>query len=192
MSGIIYNSFGSLTNGVLINGVANFYQPTKPTTRVDGSALVAGDLWYNSTTRLKWFWNGTYWLSEQSLKAETSFVFLNASSSPFLCGMQQLTNGNTSVFVERIHATVLTLGANDASNYWTLDFNIVDIFGAFSFSLGILNNANTDGAPTFLNSAVNTACINSNNRMFRITISKVLLPTQLYGAAAFYYREIAP
>jgi len=54
---------GFIPNGALINGVANFYTSTKPTIRVDGSALVIGDRWVNSSTGVEGFYNGTYWLS---------------------------------------------------------------------------------------------------------------------------------
>lgn len=56
-----------IPNGAIINGVANFCQSTKPTIRIDGSALVARDRWYNTSDGSNWFWNGTYWLSEQKI-----------------------------------------------------------------------------------------------------------------------------
>lgn len=54
---------GFLTDGVLINNVANFYSSTKPLTRVNGSSLVVGDVWTNPSTGVEGFWNGTYWLT---------------------------------------------------------------------------------------------------------------------------------
>lgn len=57
-----------LLNGVLIGGVANFVTATKPVVRVDGSALVIGDRWYNPSTGVDGFWNGTYWLTNPVIK----------------------------------------------------------------------------------------------------------------------------
>lgn len=59
-----------LPNNTRINGVEVFYQSTKPTVRGDGSPLVIGDRWYNPSSSYSWFWNGTYWLTEQFYEME--------------------------------------------------------------------------------------------------------------------------
>lgn len=46
--GMIYVSPSIIPNGALINNVCYINQSTKPTTRPDGSGLVARDRWYNS------------------------------------------------------------------------------------------------------------------------------------------------
>jgi hypothetical protein len=51
-----------IVDGAIINGIAHFVRSTKPTARIDGSALVARDRWYNSLTGDTGFFNGTYWL----------------------------------------------------------------------------------------------------------------------------------
>ena len=50
------------SDGQIINSVAHFVRSTTPTVRVDGSALVVGDRWFNPTTGQQGFWNGTLWL----------------------------------------------------------------------------------------------------------------------------------
>lgn len=69
-----------LPNNTKINGVEHFYQTTKPTTRGDGSALVAGDRWWKIDDGTEWFWNGTYWLSstKQIFKVYLQYDGLNA------------------------------------------------------------------------------------------------------------------
>jgi hypothetical protein len=81
MSGIIFDSKSVLPNGTLINGVANFYTGTKPTTRVDGSALVSGDLWFNPSTGAQGFWNNTYWLSSNLYKCTAINVLVSVGGS---------------------------------------------------------------------------------------------------------------
>jgi hypothetical protein len=70
---------GTLPDGALINGVANFYRSAKPTTRVDGSALVIGDRWINPVTGVEGFWNGTYWLSNQVRQSSGRVTGVSAS-----------------------------------------------------------------------------------------------------------------
>ena len=87
MSGIIFTgtsaggsgSGSSLPNGTLINGVCHIYQSAKPTTRPDGSSLVIGDLWYNTSTGVVGFWNGTYWLGKLQKIQWASTTNLSAS-----------------------------------------------------------------------------------------------------------------
>jgi hypothetical protein len=56
---------GFLPDGTIFGSTAYFSRSTKPVTRVDGSALVVGDLWHTPNTGVRGFWNGTYWLSPQ-------------------------------------------------------------------------------------------------------------------------------
>jgi hypothetical protein len=58
----------AIPNGAIINGIAHFNQDSKPTTRIDGSALVVRDKWYRTTDGTDWFWNGTYWV-ERTLRS---------------------------------------------------------------------------------------------------------------------------
>lgn len=77
-----------LPNNSRINNTEHFYQTTKPVTRGNGSSLVVGDKWCNTATGAEWFWNGTYWLSNQLFPFSSffanyvsSFVFNNTTST---------------------------------------------------------------------------------------------------------------
>jgi hypothetical protein len=78
----------NLVNGTRINGVEHIYQTTKPTTRVDGSALVARDKWYKTDDGTEWFWNGTYWLSPE----RNWHGYLTGTLSQFASAQMALTD----------------------------------------------------------------------------------------------------
>jgi hypothetical protein len=120
----VITNVGGLPNGALINGVSNFYTPTKPITRVDGSALVVGDLWFNPSTQVQAAWNGTYWLTTQRFTsfAGTTPGGLTAALSNQVGSFtsSQLNNG---LFIWRhIVSGAVANVPQDVSNYWT--FNI--------------------------------------------------------------------
>jgi hypothetical protein len=109
------SSVSSLPNGTLINGVANFYTSTKPTVRVDGSALVAGDRWYNIATRESWFWNGTYWLSQE--KYLLSYGNVNNTASP---SATAYPFPRRNIFLESVTYSVLLGNVNNSTDYYTV------------------------------------------------------------------------
>ena len=51
-----------IVDGGFIGSAVQFVRSTRPTARLGGSALVAGDRWYNPTTREDGYFQGTYWL----------------------------------------------------------------------------------------------------------------------------------
>jgi len=74
LADIFQKNQDNFLNGILVNGVQHIYQNTKPIARPDGSALVVGDLWYNPSTGVKGFWNGTYWL--ETILRDSDHVFI--------------------------------------------------------------------------------------------------------------------
>lgn len=48
-------------------GVAQFFQTTAPTTRVDGTALQTGDLWYNPVNGVNASWDSSDWVCKKYL-----------------------------------------------------------------------------------------------------------------------------
>lgn len=74
----------SLPNNTQINGVEYFFQSTKPTTRGSGSALVIGDRWWKINDGTDWFWNGSYWLSVESVVMDFGYANdgITGGSSP--------------------------------------------------------------------------------------------------------------
>ena len=60
-------SLASFANPSSQNACYQFVQTTAPTQRSSGVPLVSGDRWSKVTDGTEWFWNGTYWLSEQKI-----------------------------------------------------------------------------------------------------------------------------
>ena len=110
----------SISNGTIINGIANFYQTTKPTTRVDGSALVAGDRWYKIDDGTEWFWNSTYWLSPVQTLSHPQLVNITSTSNAFSLSIPS----DGSVFISEVFLYSLVSTPNDASNYWNFAVEI--------------------------------------------------------------------
>lgn len=115
----------------LFKGVLHFYQPTKPTARPDGSALVASDRWYKTDDGTEWFWNGTYWLGHPLFLSHPQLTNLSSSSS----GFYECAHTKKSIFVEEVVCHSIISTTNGASNYWT-----------FEIQLGAVNSVGTQMA----------------------------------------------
>lgn len=131
---------------------------TKPNTRADGSALQTGDRWLDTSERIWWFWNGTYWLSEGNLLVgRWTSTTLAASNSG--AGLASFETASNDVFIERFRVTG-GVGTNNPSNYWQFyctqlqtgggsitEFNIDSASvasGATAFQLSTSPNAHRD------------------------------------------------
>jgi hypothetical protein len=133
----VVNDSTELGNGVIINGVANFYQTTKPITRVDGSALVVGDRWYKTNDGTEWFWNGTYWLSSTLNVRSGTVLIAGYSNSLFAISEGALPTTHTNFFVEKVGA-MWDCSLITEVNYWQLQV-----------SLHVFPNSATTILPTF-------------------------------------------
>lgn len=112
----------NLPNNVRINGVEHFYQSTKPTVRGDGSALVAGDRWWQTNTRQEWHWNGTYWLSPRATRM-TQQAQQNISSTGWAIAGGSVLHGTPAknVFVYNMGVylfSILSISPGD----WSVSF----------------------------------------------------------------------
>lgn len=87
-----------------------FIQSAKPTQHADGSPLALYDRWFSTLDRLWFFWNGTYWLTEQLYRmpigAHTSaLVAINPNGLDYwlesfeLAATTQATNNDLNHFV---------------------------------------------------------------------------------------------
>lgn len=166
---VIFSPNSNLPDGTLINGSAHFVRSTKPATRVDGSALAVNDKWYDTTNRLDWYWNGTYWLSSRMYFQAT---FQNNVASSFYWNYRYwyfVDNFNMflhSFWVEsRIsaslptgwsHNTLIYPASNAATPIWsnTNSITFVDRFNNFQFAyakvatnLYMPTNASTNADP---------------------------------------------
>ena len=114
---------GFLPNSILINAVANFYQSTAPTTRIDGSALVIGDLWKKAGQEQA-EWDGTNWISPfKYLSANGITGSSNATFLPLLIpGLvtSDTSAANIKIIYQRFF-TSLAGGTLDATNNWSIE-----------------------------------------------------------------------
>jgi len=150
-------------NGQVINGVAHFVQTTAPTTRADGSILVAGDRWAKSDDGTEWFWNGTYWLSPPVVLSFTHSgsiaIRLTASSSDETYAFGSHVQ---SPFISKFCLNYRIRGTNDASNYWT--------WGGYSAGQGYLRN----DAVAIALGAWDTTAAGSNRTLHEVIVNQTL------------------
>lgn len=124
------SSSGTVSNNFRINGVEHFYQPTKPTTRGDLTALAIGDKWSKTDDGTEWFWNGTYWLSSvrNFFTGATSFA---GGTSSTLTPIEYLPvnryTGYVYFFLETVTRYCSFYG--DVSNYWTMSVDLTQANG---------------------------------------------------------------
>lgn len=140
--GMIYAPPSIIPNGALINNVCHIYQSTKPTTRPNGSALVTGDKWNNTSTGVEGFWNGTYWL-------QTALQNFIVSITPGTYGNFSITlpqfpiplsTGIAGVFIRDFTISGRLESLNNASNYHS-----VSIFSHNGGGVTLIGSLNTIG-----------------------------------------------
>ena len=146
--GMIYAPPSIIPNGALINDVCHIYQNIKPTARLDGSALVVRDKWYNTDTGVEGFWNGTYWLGRTFDLKTGGGSYLVAHSILQLTGKPNIFESSVNVFVESITGYFrLTLsGTYDSNNYWRVApiYEIDRGLNETQSTLGIISYQNID------------------------------------------------
>jgi hypothetical protein len=141
-----------IPNGALIGGVANFFTNTKPTTRVDGSALVIGDLWVNPSTGVEGFWNGTYWL-DKCHSIISSFTPPNFANT----GGIYFTLPSSAFFIEQVVLGAFYTNGNQPN--WS---------GSNSFVLNFLGgNGVAIVSPVTVNSLVNVTQQSTTHYAYR-------------------------
>jgi hypothetical protein len=102
---------------VAILGHEQFNQSTRPTVRRDGSALVAGDRWYDTTDALWWRWDGTYWKQESILSCSLSNAFnTSINVSPGLLAVDQ----GYDLWPESLRIAKLYGSNHDELNHFTI------------------------------------------------------------------------
>ena len=159
----------TIPNGVLIGGVANFFTSTKPIARVDGTALVVGDLWVNASTGVQGFWNGTYWLSSELLYLTRWRNVINSASLVFpvtveLDGVNMPLD--SLVFIETVDYAVSILSAGDIDNFR---------------SFQILRRSSTGSNSTIYTSTAKLFNSTQRTRVFAEAVNIALLTPPLAG-----------
>jgi len=119
------SSAGALLRGVGPRGaeigetaIQSWHAADKPATRLDGTALVAGDRWYEIGTRKWWVYDlpNTRWLSEL-LYTYDGQGYVNANT-----GIGYFTvPGGGNIFIERMDTFSYVATTNNAASYWRLD-----------------------------------------------------------------------
>jgi hypothetical protein len=98
-----------VSNGAIINGVANFWQSSAPTTRING-ALVDGDIWQSPggrRTRLSGLW----------VSPELSIATLNTNNAELYIGYPEDSIG--ILLLKQVTSVRFQSGATlDANNYY--------------------------------------------------------------------------
>lgn len=81
------------------------------------SAPSVGDRWLDTSDRMLWFWNGTYWLSEQRYDLHANFTTLSASAGVFSLPVNPVYD----YWLEQLRFSgQFQTGTYDGSNSWTL------------------------------------------------------------------------
>ena len=108
----------------LLDNVDSQASSNKPTTRSDGTALAVGDRWLSTNDRFWFYWNGSYWLSELILSANTGIASSSTAIGIGLCTVDP--SFNLFLLSFRASGRINTTGTHDASNYWTFSASRVD------------------------------------------------------------------
>lgn len=188
-----------LPNNSRVNGVEHFYQPgpTTPTVRGDGSALVSGDRWWNTTDGTEWFWNGTYWLGEKTYAkffnngnaiVNNRSMGGNATFSP--------ASATGDVFVESLTVWGFVPTTNDATNKWEIRVSTIVPSAITSPTLTAFFDSTVWGASsssspgvTVINELIN---VDYPIQSFALGLTKVGSPGNLTLSGAYIlYRPVA-
>jgi hypothetical protein len=189
----IFAPVSALANGTLINGVANFYTSTKPTVRVDGSALVTGDTWYNSSTGVEGYWNGTYWLTTPILLSGA--VVITPAGGSYSAAVVNFGRtrrsdlGNLTTQDIFIHSAGLdvTVSSSDISNYWQVGLVQGAGNGATNSSF---RNVQSPQNHTYWEIFQNTLLLAGGYYQIYPNLAKVLAPSNLQCIVVALYSNI--
>jgi hypothetical protein len=160
--GMIFRTSLAIPGGALFGDVANFYTNTRPTARPGETALAIGDLWYNPSTGLQGFWNGTHWLTTYTIDGQNSQA-VSLPGSGVVISTAPIRVGTT--FLERILVNYRkTTGVLDSANRYDLTFAEARNDGLAGTVLPVSYSINSDGNPNAIQAslAVNTV-VTANN-----------------------------
>lgn len=166
---------------------------TAPTTRADGSALQQGDRWYNPSTGVNGFWNGTYWLTSDLYKC---LVLTTAGSS--VGGTTSGWAGDFFNATNKIFITEQWLNSRFVPSLigdkWEVQIGFTDDPDGVPLTLPIMEtvavatNIYTYKTVMSLNTAYDLPAFNIN--IVRYTLTKTGTSSAFVGSAGFNYRII--
>jgi hypothetical protein len=159
-------SLEGVTGIITVGGKKHTRSSTTPTTPT------IGDTWeeLNGSGNIigRWFWNGTYWLSEQ-LFTSGSFVTAAASANGINWANGMPKNGS-NIWVEAFQATAHSSSAHNGTDFWTFQLlrhtgaNAFDVTGATITTQTLLANT-----VTTYRADVNQVLANSDINFWRAT-----------------------
>lgn len=184
----------TISNGAIINGVANFWQSTPPSTRVNGSALIDGDIW-NQTGKGTWIRKDIYWVSESMPTLSLSTLSISATNTSF--------TANTSgiIYVEKILAAYYFTdrAQTDPVDYWVFTYGCGNYGNANGLNnLGTVNSyTERYAAATYVTKTIDVGLVIVNPTLttaplkFNVTATKNgSLANRISLSSVFYYREV--
>jgi hypothetical protein len=155
--------------------------------------LVVGRVWeeLSGTGQFlqRWFWNGTYWLSEQEYG---EFATVNAISATATARLTPSSDFTSNLFLTRIYGSLIVNGTSSATQYWTLQLVRAAVNNTTTNIGTALNTQSLTGSTNLkltsnLNfhldvSATNLGC-------FQATITRFSNPGTLSGSFVLFYRK---
>lgn len=116
------NLVNELPNGYRVNGIVHFCQNTKPT------ASAVGDTWYKPSDGSEWFWNGSYWLSRETILVSSDYrEALISAAQTITAGSlshRDLNPGTAAYWFVGVTINPYFLTATDAFNFWSFDVRV--------------------------------------------------------------------
>jgi hypothetical protein len=197
------NAFTGLTNAQLarwnyltIEKVSGFVPVTEQVYRGPAPypySLVVGRVWeeLSGTGHFlqRWFWNGTYWLSEQEYGEFATVNALNATTTVRLTPSSDISS---NLFLNRIYASLIVNGAISATQYWTLQLvraavnNVTTAIGTALSTQSLAGSTNLKLTQN-LNLHLDVAAVNLG--CFQTTITRFSNPGTLSGSLVLFYRR---
>lgn len=147
--------------------------------------LGATGLWIQS-----WFWNGTYWLSQQTLEKYHISGLINSGTGAGLSGHGFTVNFNFNLFVLNMQAAIFTPSATNTTNYWEWRLTRISSSGG-STQLALANNqfqtANTwKNYQININTHINLALTQTTN--LRVSESTIGGSVSKMGTIGYQYK----
>ena len=137
-----------------------------------------------------WFWNGSYWLSQQTLEKYQISGLINSGTGSGLSGHGFTVDFNFNLFVLNMQAAIFTPSATNTNNYW--EWRLTRISGAgTSTTLALANNrfqtANTwKNYRTDINTHINLVLTQTTN--LRVSESTIGGSVSKMGTIGYQYK----
>jgi hypothetical protein len=185
-------NLADLPNGYRINGTVNYSQSTKPTNNT------IGDCWYKPSDGTEWFWNGSNWLSKETLVLGSDYREQSISTAINLWGTafsgRDLASGRSGIYYLNAANACYQTGATDAANYWSITFFAIYSDGTLE-TLASHTTASKPADQWFeLRTAINSpkSSLGKTTILVYANIAKIGLPASIYVMSSVHIKWIHP